>query len=185
MAAIHAALLGAEIIAKEEQDKTVEFLLSKPLSRAHILTSKLLAGLTNVLVFGIITTISSILIVGQYNTGPSITSSILLLMAGMSFVQCIFYSVGILVAATSRHAKSAAQTAATSVLAAYLIYVLVGLFDSLSWLRFASPFQYFEANHLLQSGKLGLDFVLLAGVVVGLCIAGAYIGYTQREPDVT
>ena len=34
MATIHASMLGANIISKEERDKTVEFLLVKPISRS-------------------------------------------------------------------------------------------------------------------------------------------------------
>ncbi|MBZ9609673.1 ABC transporter permease [Clostridium estertheticum] len=50
MATIHAAMLGADIISKEERDKTAEFLLSKPISRNKIITSKLLAAFVNVLI---------------------------------------------------------------------------------------------------------------------------------------
>ena len=39
VAAIHASLLGAGIIAKEESDKTTEYLMVKPVSRTAIITS--------------------------------------------------------------------------------------------------------------------------------------------------
>src|SRR3954465_709234 len=45
MATIHAAMLGATIIAKEERDKTTEFLFVKPVSRTKVITAKLLAAL--------------------------------------------------------------------------------------------------------------------------------------------
>ena len=39
MATIHAAMLGATIIAKEERDKTSEFLFVKPVSRSKVITT--------------------------------------------------------------------------------------------------------------------------------------------------
>jgi len=41
MVSIHGAMLGNNIISKEEKDKTAEFLMVKPISRYAILTSKL------------------------------------------------------------------------------------------------------------------------------------------------
>ena len=52
MATIHAAMLGANIISKEERDKTAEFLLSKPISRNKIITAKLAAAIMNILKIG-------------------------------------------------------------------------------------------------------------------------------------
>ena len=46
MAAVHATLLGANLISKEKRDRTSEFLYAKPISRSRALTGKLLAGLT-------------------------------------------------------------------------------------------------------------------------------------------
>ena len=73
MATIHAAMLGADIISKEERDKTSEFLLVKPISRNKIITSKLLAALINIIIFNIITLVSSIIIVGKYSKGEAVS----------------------------------------------------------------------------------------------------------------
>src|SRR5512137_2892016 len=55
MAAVHAVLLGAHLIAKEERDHTSEFLFAKPASRSKVITGKLLAGLVNLIVFNLVT----------------------------------------------------------------------------------------------------------------------------------
>ncbi|HQD53175.1 MAG TPA: ABC transporter permease subunit [Bacillota bacterium] len=38
---IYAAILGSGIMAKEEEEKTIEFLLARPVSRSQIITGKL------------------------------------------------------------------------------------------------------------------------------------------------
>ena len=49
MATVHAAMLGADIISKEERDKTAEFLFVKPISRNKIIISKLLGSFSQYL----------------------------------------------------------------------------------------------------------------------------------------
>ena len=58
---IFASMLASNIISKEENEKTVEFLLSKPVTRTQIVTEKLLAMSANILILNSITAIISIL----------------------------------------------------------------------------------------------------------------------------
>ena len=52
---LYAAIIGATILVKEENDKTIEFLVSKPISRESIVTSKILCGVINILILIVIT----------------------------------------------------------------------------------------------------------------------------------
>ena len=71
-AAIHAALLGAGIISKEENAKTTEFILVKPVSRFAVITSKFIAALINIIIINIVSLISSLALVAAYNKGKDI-----------------------------------------------------------------------------------------------------------------
>ncbi|MCH6268751.1 ABC transporter permease subunit, partial [Neobacillus citreus] len=90
MATIHAAMLGATIISKEERDKTSEFLFVKPVSRTKIIIAKLLAAFTNILIFNLVTWGSSIVIVGKYADGESVNGDIAITMMGMFILQLLF-----------------------------------------------------------------------------------------------
>src|SRR4051812_31654677 len=68
MATIHAVMLGASIIAKEERDKTAEFLFVKPVSRNTIIAAKLSAAFVNIVIFNLITLVSSITLIEKYNS---------------------------------------------------------------------------------------------------------------------
>ena len=48
--AFFAALCGAGILAKEDRDRTAEFLLTHPISRVRIITQKLLAVFVQILI---------------------------------------------------------------------------------------------------------------------------------------
>ena len=52
--AIFAVMLGSDIISKEERDKTVEFSLTLPITRAKLITGKLMAAVVNCFVFVVV-----------------------------------------------------------------------------------------------------------------------------------
>ncbi len=71
-AAIHAALLGAGILSKEERDKTAEFLMTMPVSRTAVITAKFLAGLVNIAVINVATWLNRLGHHPAYNNGVGI-----------------------------------------------------------------------------------------------------------------
>lgn len=58
---IYVAMLASNIIAKEENEKTIEFLLSRPITRTQILLQKLGAVVLNILIINIVFTVTSLL----------------------------------------------------------------------------------------------------------------------------
>jgi len=184
MTTIHAVMLGANIIAKEERDKVTEFLMVKPMSRSRILTAKLAAGLANIAMLNLVTMALSISIVGQYSQGESITGAILILMAGMFVLQVVFLFLGTGISAISRDPKISASIATTVLLVAYLISVAVDMSSSLDALRYLTPFKYFEAAPLLATGGFDAVYVVLSlGIIIVSGIA-TYFFYNRRDLSV-
>ncbi len=181
MGAVHASLLGAGIISKEERDRTSEFLFAKPITRSSVLTSKLLAGLTNVLILNVVTTASSLYFVSYFGKGESVTKDITLMMAGLLLLQLIFFSIGAAVAGYVRKPKSAPSIATSIMFGAFLLSYLVNLDERLDVLKYLSPFKYFDAAVLMTDGQLDPVFVGLSVVIVGLSVFGTYHFYNARD----
>ncbi len=181
MTTIHAAMLGSNIIAKEERDKTTEFLMVKPMSRSRILTAKLAAGLANIALLNLVTMALSISIVGQYSTGEAITGDILILMAGMFILQVVFLFLGAGISAVSRDPKISASIATTVLLGAYLISVAVDMSSSLNALRYLTPFKYFEAAPLMATGGFDVISVMLSLGIIIVSGFATYYFYNRRD----
>ncbi len=181
MGAIHAALLGASLISKEERDRTSEFLYTKPISRGAALTAKLLAGLTNVIIFNIATSAASIYSVEYFGRGESVGNDIILLMVGFLFLQLIFFSMSALVAGVVRRPKAAPSIATSIMFLTFLLAYLVNMSESLDFLKYVTPFKYFDALALLTDGKLDPVFVGLSALIVGLSVFGTYHFYSARD----
>lgn len=184
MAAIHAVMLGANIIAKEERDKTSEFLLVKPISRNRIVTSKLSAALVNAIVFNVITFISSIQAVAYYNNGNARTNDIGILMVGLLFLQLIFLFLGTGIAAMSKKPKQAVSIGTALLLVTFLLSIIIDLNEKLGILKFLTPFKYFEAKNLLADKALNPVFVMLSIVLIGALVTATYVCFNKRDMNV-
>lgn len=184
MAAIHAAMLGSNIIAKEERDKTVEFLLVKPISRTRMITSKLLAALVNILIFNAVTFASSVGMVRKYAEGENVTGDITLLMIGMLILQLLFLVIGTSIAAIYKNAKKATSLATGILLFLFILSIAIDLNEKLDGLKFLTPFKYYDAKLVLQEGGFEpLYLTLSALLLLGLTIM-TYVFYRKRDMNV-
>lgn len=184
MGAIHAVLLGADIVSKEERDRTSEFLYVKPLSRTSILTQKLLAGLMYIIIFNIVTCLSSLFLSNLYDNGNSITSYILLLMYALFAIQALFYAVGIVTASLSSRPKRSTVYGAAFLLLTYVMFFLVNISENFDALRYLTPFKYFESQNILETGELSVGYIILAiAITAGLTML-SYIAYRRRDLEV-
>jgi len=184
MTTIHAAMLGANIIAKEERDKTTEFLMVKPISRNKIITAKLSAAFVNIVILNLVTLISSIAIVGYFSKGESVNGDIELLMAGMFILQLMFMFIGTALAAVSKKPKTAPAVATGLILAAYLLSTAIDINSKLENLKFFTPFKYFEAKNLLPSGGFEPVFVILSVLIIAVLLSTTYVFYRRRDLNV-
>lgn len=180
MGAVHAVLIGSGLISKEERDKTSEFLFAKPVSRPSAITAKLLAGLTNVIALNLVTMWASFYFVGYYGKGEDNTHEILLLMAGLFLLQLIFFSLGAFIAGTAHKPKSAPGRATTIMLAAFLLYYIVNLDENLDFLKYLTPFKYYDAAVVMKDG-LDPVYIVLSLVIVVLAVLGTYRFYGARD----
>jgi len=181
MGTVHSSLLGASIISKEERDRTSEFLFAKPITRGSVLTSKLLAGLVNVVALNLVTAVSSLYFVGYFGKGESVTKDITLMMVGLLFLQLIFFAIGALVAGVVRKPKSAPSISTSIMFGAFLLSYLVNLNTNLDALKYLTPFKYFDAAVLMADGKLDPTFVALSVVIIAAATYGTYHFYSGRD----
>lgn len=191
MATIHAAMLGANIIAKEERDKTAEFLFTKPITRQNIITGKLLAALVNIIILNLFTLIISIIVVSSFGTTGDDIVSIILLMFSMLILQLLFASIGATIAAFIKTPKLAATISTGILMATFLLSIIINMTEKLDFLIFLTPFKYFEAKNMIGPERLELSFirsdafqvfyVILSLIIITICIYFTYLFYKKRD----
>jgi len=184
MATIHAAMLGANIISKEERDKTAEFLFLKPISRGSIISAKLLASFGNIVIFNLVTLISSILMVQKYNKGEAVFGPLTKLMVGMFILQLIFLFIGTAVAAINKNPKTAAAISTGILLITFILSIAIDMSSSIEMLRYLTPFKYFDAKNLVYHQGFESIYLIISGLIIGVLFGATYIFYEKRDLNV-
>ena len=181
MAGLFAVLLGSGIISKEARDKTAEYLMTMPISRENILFSKLIAALINCLILLATINGATILAMIKYNLDAAFYAFLFDLSAAIFLEMIIFLSIGMFLSSVLKRYKSSGKIAASILMLLYFINVAIGLSKNLDALEYVTPFKYFNAQTILQTGHLELKFIILSLVITASGIVGTFLIYPRRD----
>lgn len=171
--------LGSSLIAREEQDGTIESLLSRPISRSRLLFSKALSGviiLSIVTIFALLTTVITALVVDlDVGYAPIIVTTFNCFLLTLSFGAVAF------VITTVGKARSASLGIASFVaLGGYIISSLAG---TVSWLKVPGqlfPFHYYESEAMLRGNYDWVNTGILLGLII-ICGLVSWISFNRRD----
>ncbi len=178
---IAAAMWGSDIISKEERDKTVEFSLTLPVTRRRVVTAKALAALVNCVALLLITGGATAVSATAYQPDSSFYTFLALILVALFVLQLVFLAIGILLGCAMKQYRRAGSLAISLLLGTYFLSIISTLNPSLDFLKYLTPFRYFDAAMLLNQSRLDLTFVGLSLAIVVVSMAGAYLTYARRD----
>jgi ABC-2 type transport system permease protein len=175
-----AVTLASRLLAREEEDGSIELLLARPLSRTRLLFAKLTAGLVLLLGVGLVTfAVTAICIkTSHYETGLGQVAGAYGLMLLLSL---LFGSVAWAVIGIGRFGRRAAVGIACFVaLGSYLFTSLESFAGWLKWPAKVLPYHYYDSAGVLN-GHINWRHVsgmIIAAIVI---LALAFIGFRRRD----
>jgi ABC-2 type transport system permease protein len=181
MCAIAAAMWGSGIISKEEREKTVEFSLVLPVSRSRVVTAKALAALVNCVAFVLITWAVSLLATRSYNPDQAFYDFLALEMQALFVLELIFLAIGLLLGCAMKQYKVSGSVAVAIILATYFLSIFSSLDQKMDFLKYFTPFKYFDAGELFRTGVINGGYVALSAAIIVVCVGAAYWAYNKRD----
>ncbi len=181
---IHAALLGSSIISKEERDKTAEFLFSLPASRKKIMTGKMISAVIIIAVINILVFISMILSTLSYDKDESFYGFIALMFLGVFLFQLIFLSLGMLISSLIKNYKKSGNISVGILIGTFLLSSLMDMVGGVNFLKYFSPFKYFNSADILSKMTLDPIFVMLSLLIIGIGVVGSFLVYPKRDLNI-
>jgi len=179
--AIAAATWGSGVLSREESGKTADFLLALPVSRSRVLTAKALAALVNCLLFTLVTGVVSALAVQSYQPEAGFYRLLVLEMEAMFLIELIFLAIGLMLASLLRPSWRAASVAIALILASYFAFAISNMSRDFDFLKYFTPFKYFDAAVFLREGHLDGTYILVSLLIVLASIAIVYVAYPRRD----
>ncbi len=181
MLSIAAAMWGSDIISKEERDRTVEFSLTLPVTRSKVITAKTFAALVNCIGLLLITWGASIASAAQYQPDNEFYEFLALSMLAIFILQLVFLAVGIFLGSAMKQYKRASAVAISILLGTYFLSLISGLNENLEFLKYFTPFKYFDAGMLLHESRIDMIFIWLSAAIVLVSLIGAHLTYSRRD----
>ncbi len=178
---IAAAMWASDSISKEERDKTVEFSLVLPVSRSRVITAKALAALVNCIAFVLVTWGVSVVAVQSYSPDQTFYHFLGVEMQAMFMIELIFLTIGLLLGCAMKQYKRSGSTAVAIILVTYFLSVISGMQEKMDFLKYFTPFKYFDAGQLFREGRMDGMYLMLSAGIILICVAAAYWIYNKRD----
>ena len=157
---VYSGILGASILTKEENDKTIEYLNSLPITRNNILLNKLLCGFTYIFlmifVLGIFNYIC-LLLSGDFNQKLYILLSITPL-----FSSIVIFSICLFLSTFTHKTNKIFGISLGFVFVSYFLQILSEMSESIEFLKFLSVFTFADIRNVILKETLNPFLILLS-----------------------
>lgn len=179
--AIQAANYGFGLVSIEEREWTADFLLAKPVGRPQILTSKLLAALSSLLITDVVVWASSLGFIQLFKGDRTYeVQPLVLLLLSIVLFQLFFLAVGLVVSLLVKRIRSVTPYAMALGFGMYVLSVFGDMLGE-SVLEKITPFRHFDPQYIIQHGAYDTPLVLISVAVILIALAGSYVLYTRRN----
>ncbi len=178
--AVQAMNIGLGVLAKEASGKTVDFLLTKPVSRSTILTAKLLAAFTALAITSVVFFAVSGVMAASVSAQAFDYGLFLKLSLPLFFVQVIFAALGFVIAALARKIKSVLPLSLSTTFAFFIIGLVQGALHYED-LRYLTPFKYFEYGYILKNASYEGAFLVFSAAIIAVSVAVSYIVFVKKD----
>ncbi|NNC42039.1 MAG: ABC transporter permease subunit [Acidimicrobiia bacterium] len=182
LVAAWAIAIGATTLSSEEDSKTMDMLLSLPVSRTRVVLEKWLAMV--VLMVGISAVIFLVLVVSNPIWELDLTlEGMVWVNLGLALLSILFGTLAMAVSAVSGRRGLAIGASGGLLALLFLLYGLGSVVDSLESIRGASPFYWYLDSVPLAGTVSALGFLGMAFVTL-LFLAIAVLGFNRRDVGV-
>jgi ABC-2 type transport system permease protein len=179
--AIQAANYGVGLVSIEETEWTADFLLSKPVSRIQIMTSKLLAALTSLAITQGVVWASSFLFINIFRQGQEYqTKPLVLLLLSMIIFQLFFLTVGMVISLLVKRVRNVLPFSMALVFGLYILNAFGGMIGEQS-LEILSPFKHFTPSYIIRHAAWDWPLVMVSIGLIIISSIGSYVLYARRN----
>ncbi len=173
-----AAILAADIISKEEDKHTGEFLFSLPVSRGKVLTAKALCVVINLILFTVICGLMywcGVLYLGEeFPVGEFLTFMFFQFVMNLEIAAICF---GI-----SAFSGKSRMGMGLGIVLMFYVYDLMGrVVPDLKDYLYIGPYSYANASEIFTGAETSIPALSVAAVVTVCCVAAAYFIFGKRD----
>ena len=176
--AFFASLIAVSALAKEEKERTAEFLLSHPVSRVSVISSKLAALVVQIVVMNVVIfalSAACIAIIGEEPTWKEIC----LLHLAYFLLQLELAGICFGLSAFLRQGSLGIGLGIAAMM--YFLNIIANISEKAEFLKFITPFGYAEGADIVSNDSLDGKLVLIGMAFALIGVAAAYFWYSRKD----
>lgn len=173
-----AAVIASGIISKEEAGHSAEFLMALPVSRSKVVTSKILAVISELVAFNAVC--GALYAVGFAVLGEELpTGKFMLYMAASLLMNTVIAMICILISTVPGGNKAGIGMGAALFL--YFFDLMARVVPKLEKAAFITPYSFANAPDIFSGESISYISIVTGICIIAICLAGCYTIYNRRD----
>ena len=175
----YSGILGSSILIKEENDKTIEYLNSVPLTRKQIIINKILCGMFYIILM--------VLCVGIFNyVGLSLSCDfdkkvyLLLSLTPLLPALCIYF-ICLFISTFFHKTKKTLAVSLGIVFISYFFNMISEMSNKVEYLKYVSVFTLADIRNVISNARYNPIIILISISLMLLLIVASIIHYERKE----
>ena len=182
LGSIFSMVLGANILMKEEYGKTAEYLMSRPVSRTEIFSTKFFLAFMNIFLLNLVTSLIGLISLLLFKSGELHLRPYFILVFYTLLLNLFFGSLGLLVAALHKRARHVTFLCVGIVLVCYFIYTISRIQGIDGDWGYITPFKWVSIDLLVPGyGIKAWSLFLFLGTTAFMVLSA---GLVYRRKDI-
>lgn len=164
MIAIFALNHGYNTTALEINDKTSEFIYTKPVSRIYVTIMKMLGSAVYLILFVIISYLSVLMGINLNGLENNVNQLLILFHWALLLIGFFFFALGSLLGAINH--KKGALIGSLILLTSYIIGIFYDIIDNNQIIRLLTPLKYFDLVKIINSQSLSNLYIIITVLLI-------------------
>ena len=176
---LYASFLGGSILLKEENDKTIEYLVTLPVKRKNIVTSKVIVS---ILYITLITLLLGLFNYISLKIGKDInTKQFVLLSITPILIAYPLFSINLFISTFLHKNKKTIGISLGMVFIFYIISILSELSSKVEFLKYFTIYTLADTRNVMMDMKINLNYIMISILITVIFIIGTYYRYQKKE----
>lgn len=175
----YSSILGNNILLKEENDKTIEYLSFLPIKRSTIITNKIIVSITYIILMTVILGIFNyiaLLISGDFDKLQFILLSITPILIALPL-----FAINLFISTFMHKTKKTIGISLGMVFIFYLLNVLSELSTNVEFIKYFSIYTLADVRNVIESVSINPIMIIISLIITIIFIIMSYIRYGKKE----
>ncbi len=176
---VYSSILGANILLKEENDKTIEYLNGLPITRRQIVLSKAGCGFLYILLMVVIVGVFNY--IGLVLSGDFDKKVYLLLSITPCFSSLVFFAISLFLSTFTHKTKKVFGLSLGIVFVSYFLQIVSEMSDKVEKLKYLSVFTLADIRNVITERTINPVAVVVTILLIIVFTVMATVHYERKE----